>query len=155
MKINTGIDDNKRLAIVDGLSKLLADSYTLLVKTHNYHWNVMGPNFQSLHLLFEQQYNDLFTATDLIAERIRALGAPVPASFTQFAKLASIKESTTVPHAREMVKDLVESHETIRNVRTFLGAVEAGNDEATADALSGRLDVHEKSAWMLRAHLED
>lgn len=156
MKINSGIEEGKRQEIVEGLSKLLSDTYTLFLKTHNYHWNVTGPMFQTLHLLFEQQYNELFTAADTIAERIRSLGYPAPGSYAQFSKLTTIKEATGVPHAKEMIKDLVDSHETIaRTARSIFPVADAGADEATVDLLTGRLDVHEKAAWMLRSHLEE
>src|SRR3989338_1918039 len=111
MKIDTGIEEGKRQEIADGLSRLLADTYTLFLKTHNYHWNVTGPMFQTLHLLFETQYTELFTASDAIAERIRSLGFPAPGSYAQFSKLTSIKEATSVPRAKEMLKDMVEGHE--------------------------------------------
>jgi starvation-inducible DNA-binding protein len=156
MKLGTGIEAEKSGAIVEGLSRLLADTYTLLLKTHNYHWNVKGPMFQTLHLLFEQQYNELFMASDTIAERIRALGHPVPATYAQFAKLTSIKEKDGVPKALEMVKDLLDANETVvRTARTVYPAAESAADESTLDMLTGRLNVHEKAAWMLRSHLED
>ena len=156
MKIDTGIEEGKRQEIADGLSRLLADTYTLFLKTHNYHWNVTGPMFQTLHLLFETQYTELFTASDAIAERIRSLGFPAPGSYAQFSKLTSIKEATSVPRAKEMLKDMVEGHELVaRTARSLFPVAEAGNDEATMDLLTSRLDVHEKAAWMLRSHLEE
>jgi starvation-inducible DNA-binding protein len=155
MKINTGIDEGKRQEIVDGLSRLLADTYTLFLKTHNYHWNVTGPMFQTLHLAFETQYTELFAASDLIAERIRALGHFAPGSYAQFSKLTGIKEATTVPKAVDMIRDIMESNEAVaRTARSIFPAAEGANDEATMDLLTGRLNVHEKTAWMLRSHLE-
>lgn len=155
MKLNTGIEEGKRQEIADGLSRLLADTYTLFLKTHNYHWNVTGPMFQTLHLLFETQYTELFAASDLIAERIRALGHYAPGSYAQFAKLTGIKEATTVPKAVDMIRDIMESNEAVaRTARSIFPAAEAASDEATMDLLTGRLNIHEKAAWMLRSHLE-
>ena len=156
MKINIGIDETHRKDIAEGLTHLLADSYTLFLKTHFYHWNVTGPMFQSLHLLFETQYTELFTAVDAIAERIRSLGYTAPGSYTQFSKLASVEEATAVPKAKDMIADLVKGHETVaRTARSIYAKAEAGNDEATLDLLTGRLDLHEKTAWMLRSQLEE
>ena len=156
MKVNIGIDESSRREIADGLSKLLADTYTLFLKTHNFHWNVTGPMFQSLHVTFETQYNELFLASDAIAERIRSLGFPAPGSYSEFSKLTAVKEATTVPKANEMVRQLVEGHETLaRTARSIFPAAEKGADEATIDLLTGRLDVHEKTAWMLRSMLEE
>jgi len=156
MNINNGITEGSRKDIAEGLSVLLADSYTLLLKTHNFHWNVTGPMFQTLHLLFETQYNELFTAVDQIAERIRSLGYPAPASYAQFLKLTSIKEATTVPRAKEMIQELLRDNETVtKTARSLFPKAEAGNDEATLDLLTSRLDVHEKASWMLRSHLEE
>lgn len=155
MKINTGIEESKRQEIAGGLSRLLADTYTLFLKTHNYHWNVTGPMFQTLHLLFETQYNELFTAADLIAERIRSLGVYAPGSYAQFSQLTVIKEATSVPKAVDMIKEIMEANEAVaRTARTIFPAAESANDEATMDLLTSRLDVHEKAAWMLRSHLE-
>jgi starvation-inducible DNA-binding protein len=153
--IDIGIDDDKRKAIADGLSHLLADTYTLYLKTHNYHWNVTGPMFNTLHLMFETQYNELALAVDLIAERIRALGYPAPGSYTQYAKLSVIKESETVPPAMEMIADLVKGQEAVvRTARKMFPHVEAAADEPTADLLTQRMQTHEKTAWMLRSMLQ-
>ncbi len=153
--IDIGIDDDKRKAIADGLSHLLADTYTLYLKTHNYHWNVTGPMFNTLHLMFETQYNELALAVDLIAERIRALGYPAPGSYSQYAKLSVIKESETVPPAMEMIADLVKGQEAvIRTARKMFPHVEAASDEPTADLLTQRMQIHEKTAWMLRSMLQ-
>ena len=155
MKINIGIKENDRKKIADGLSHLLADSYTLYLKTHNYHWNVTGPMFQTLHLMFEAQYTELALAVDLIAERIRALGFPAPGSYHEFAKLTSIKEeSGGVPNANEMIKRLVEGQETVtRTARSLFPIVDKASDEPTADLLTQRMQLHEKNAWMLRSLL--
>ncbi len=153
--IDIGISQGDRQAIADGLSRLLADSYTLYLKTHNYHWNVTGPMFQTLHLMFETQYDELALAVDLIAERIRALGAPAPASYQEFAELSSIAEEGGRPDATEMVVRLVAGQEAVvRTARSVFPAVEEAHDEATADLLTQRLQVHEKTAWMLRSLLE-
>jgi starvation-inducible DNA-binding protein len=154
LTIDIGIDEADRLAITDGLSRLLADTYTLYLKTHNYHWNVTGPMFQTLHLMFETQYNELALAVDLIAERIRALGAPAPGSFREFSTLSSITEDTDRPDATEMIQRLVKSQETVvRTARSVFLVVEAAHDEPTADLLTQRMQVHEKTAWMLRSLL--
>ncbi len=156
MNVNIGIDENNRKRIADGLNKLLADTFTLYLKTHNYHWNVTGPQFQSLHVTFEAQYTELFQAGDAIAERIRSLGFPAPGSYTEFAKLTAVKEANGVPRAAEMVKQLVEGHETVsRTARSLYSAAEEGHDEVTLDLLTERLQVHEKTAWMLRSTLEE
>ena len=140
--------------VVDELSHLLADSYTLYLKTHNFHWNVTGPMFTTLHTLFETQYTELALAVDEIAERIRALGAPAPGSYTAFAKLSKVKEAQEVPAATAMVETLAGDHETVASVaRRVVAAAEAG-DPASADLGVRRIEVHEKSAWMLRSHLE-
>ncbi len=152
MKINIGISEPDRKAIVEGLSCLLADTYTLYLKTHNFHWNVTGPMFQTLHLMFETQYNELALAVDLIAERIRALGYPAPGSYTAYAKLSSVKEVDGVPTAKEMISLLVEAHETVtRTARKIFPVVEKASDEVSADLLVQRMEVHEKTAWMLRS----
>lgn len=152
MSINIGIKEKDRKAIADGLSRVLADSYTLYLKTHNYHWNVTGPMFNTLHLMFEQQYTELATAVDEIAERIRALGVYAPGSYKAFAKLTDIEEETDVPAAEEMVKRAVDGQETVvRTAREVFKLVDAANDEATADLLTQRMQVHEKNAWMLRS----
>lgn len=154
MQINIGITDQDRVAIADGLSKLLADSYTLYLKTHNYHWNVTGPLFNTLHLLFEQQYIELATAVDVIAERIRALGLPAPGSYKAYAELTSIEEDTTVPPAEEMIRELVKGQEAVvRTARSIFPVVDKASDEPTADLLTQRMQIHEKNAWMLRSML--
>ncbi len=152
MPINIGIEENDRRGIADGLSRLLADTYTLYLKTHNYHWNVTGPMFQTLHLMFEQQYNELALAVDLIAERIRALGFPAPATYGQFSALSSIKEEEGVPTAQEMIRKLVEGQEAVvRTARSVFTTADDANDQPTADLLTQRMQVHEKTAWMLRS----
>jgi starvation-inducible DNA-binding protein len=156
MPINIGIGESERREIAEGLSRLLADTYTLYLKTHNYHWNVTGPMFQTLHLMFEQQYNELALAVDLIAERIRALGFPAPATYSEFARLSSVNEEEGVPNAQEMIRKLVEGQETVaRTARTVFPTVEDANDQPTADLLTERMQVHEKTAWMLRSLLAD
>ena len=155
MDVNIGISKKDRAAIADGLSRVLADSYTLYLKTHNYHWNVTGPMFQTLHLLFETQYTELALAVDLIAERIRALGHPAPGTYKDFARLSSIKERTGVPRATDMIRDLVEGQEAVvRTAREVFPLVEKSSDEPSADLLTQRMQVHEKNAWMLRSLLE-
>lgn len=155
MSINIGISEANRKLIANELSKLLADSYTLYLKTHNFHWNVTGPMFQTLHLMFEQQYTELATAVDLIAERIRALGVYAPGTYLEFTKLTSIKETNGVPASKEMIAQLVDGHEAvIRTARNAFSAVEEANDEASADLLTQRMQLHEKTAWMLRSLLE-
>jgi starvation-inducible DNA-binding protein len=154
ISINIGIDEPQRLAIADGLSRLLADSYTLYLKTHNYHWNVTGPMFQTLHLMFETQYNELALAVDAIAERIRALGVRAPGSYAEFGALSSIDEDTDTPDAEEMIRRLVRGQEAvIRTARSIFEVVDAAHDEPTADLLTQRMQVHEKTAWMLRSLL--
>jgi starvation-inducible DNA-binding protein len=154
-KLNIGISDTDRKTIVYGLSRLLADNYTLYLKTHNFHWNVTGPQFRSLHLMFEEQYNELWQASDVIAERIRALGHYAPATSREFAKLSSIPEPDGVPSATDMIKQLVEGHETVcRTAREIFPMVDQASDEASADLLTQRMQVHEKTAWMLRSLLE-
>jgi starvation-inducible DNA-binding protein len=156
MKIDTGIPESDRKMIAEGLSRLLADSYTLYLKTHNFHWNVTGPMFQSLHLMFEGQYNELALAVDLIAERIRALGSPAPGSYADFSKLSSIKDAVGVPRAKDMIRELVAGHEAVtKTARTLFPNAEKVNDEATADLLTQRIQLHEKTAWMLRSLLEE
>jgi len=153
--MDIGISASDRAKIADGLSRLLADNATLYLKTHNFHWNVRGPMFQTLHLMFEVQYNELWLALDAIAERIRALGHDAPATYAQFAKLSSIKETAGVPEAKEMVRLLVQGHEAVaRTARKIFPAVEKAGDEPTADLLTQRLQIHEKTAWMLRSLLE-
>lgn len=141
--------------IIDRLSALLADSYTLYLKTHNYHWNVTGPMFTSLHTLFETQYTDLAMAVDEIAERIRTLGARAPGSYTEFANLAQVQEDTTSPKAVQMIEALVADQATVvASARALVEAANAIEDDATADLGIRRIDVHQKNAWMLRSHLE-
>ncbi len=152
MKIDIGLSDTQRNQIAEGLSKLLADSYTLYLKTQNFHWNVTGPHFKSLHLMFEEQYTDLAAAVDVIAERIRALGIFTPASYVQFSQLTKIKESLETPSWDKMIAQLIEGHETVvRTARALVPVVEAAKDEVTLNLLAERMDVHEKNAWMLRS----
>ena len=152
--LHMGIDEDQRVAIAQGLSRLLADTYTLYLKTHNFHWNVKGPMFNSLHLMFETQYTELALAVDLIAERIRALGEPAPGSYTAFAKLSSIKEAEGTPDAMDMVRILAEDQlAVVRTARAAFPLADAAHDEPTADLLTQRMQVHEKTAWMLRATL--
>ncbi|NDJ21930.1 DNA starvation/stationary phase protection protein [Nostoc sp. B(2019)] len=154
--VNIGIDETSRAKIAEGLSRLLADTYTLYLKTHNFHWNVTGPMFQTLHLMFETQYTELALAVDLIAERIRALGYPAPGTYSEYAKLSSIAETPGVPKATEMIGLLVEGQEAVvRTARSIFPVVEEVNDEPTADLLTQRMQVHEKTAWMLRSLLEE
>ncbi len=154
--IDTGISPKDRAKIADGLSRLLADNHTLYLKTHNFHWNVTGPMFNTLHLMFETQYNELWLANDLIAERIRSLGHPAPGTYAEYAQLASIKETPGQPKAEKMVRLLVEGNEAVvRTARAIFPAVEKAGDEPTADLLTQRMQVHEKNAWMLRSLLED
>ena len=153
--IDIGINEQDRKAIADGLSRLLADTYTLYLKTHNFHWNVTGPMFQTLHLMFETQYNELALAVDLIAERIRALGYPAPGTYGDYARLSLIKEEPGVPKAEEMIRRLVAGQEAVvRTARSIFPAAEKANDEPTADLLTQRMQIHEKTAWMLRSLLE-
>ena len=154
MSINTGLKQENRSEIVEGLSKLLADSYTLYLKTHNYHWNVTGPMFTTLHELFEEHYLELAEAVDVIAERIRALGEFAPGSYQAFSKLTEIKEETEVPDANEMINNLLDSHETIiRHARKVITSDAIEGDEVSADLLTQRMEFHEKTAWMLRSLL--
>ena len=153
--IDTGINDKDREKIASGLSRLLADTFTVYLKTHNFHWNVTGPMFNTLHLMFETQYNELWAATDPIAERIRSLGHAAPATYAEYGRLASIKETPGQPKAEEMVRLLVEGNEAVvRTARSIFPSVEKANDEPTADLLTQRMQVHEKNAWMLRSLLE-
>ena len=154
MQIDIGISDELRHEIGEGLSRLLADTYTLYLKTHNFHWNVTGPMFNTLHLMFETQYTELALAVDLIAERIRALGLPAPGSYAQFAQLTSIREEPQPPAAEEMIRQLVKDQEAVvRTARSIFPAVEKASDEPTADLLTQRMQIHEKNAWMLRSLL--
>jgi starvation-inducible DNA-binding protein len=155
-QINIGISTEDRAAITQGLSRLLADTYTLYLTTHNFHWNVTGPQFNSLHAMFMTQYTELWNAVDPIAERIRALGHPAPGSYAQFTKLSSLPDVPVVPpKAEEMVRVLVQGHEAVaRTAREAFPAAERANDQPTADLLTQRLDIHEKTTWMLRSMLE-
>ncbi len=154
-QIDIGISAKERKRIAEGLSHVLADTYTLYLKTHNFHWNVTGPMFNTLHLMFEAQYNELALAVDLVAERIRALGFPAPGSYSAYAKLSSIEEADGVPAAEEMTAQLVKGHEAVaRTARGVFPAVEKASDQPTGDLLTQRMQVHEKTAWMLRALLE-
>lgn len=155
-KINIGINEEHRREIAEGLAHLLADSYMVYLKTHNYHWNVTGELFHPLHEQFEQQYTELAEAVDEIAERIRALGHKAPGSFKEFSQLTSIKEDTEKPKALEMVRRLaIANEQVIRTSREALAAPKKADDEATIDLITQRLHVHSKAAWMLRSHLED
>jgi starvation-inducible DNA-binding protein len=153
--IDIGIDDKARKQISDGLAGLLADTYTLYLKTHGFHWNVEGPMFNTLHEMFMTQYTELWGALDLVAERIRALGFPAPATYQEFGKLSTIEETVGVPEAMEMVRILVKGHEAVaRTARKAFPAADKAGDESTADLLTQRLQVHEKTAWMLRSLLQ-
>lgn len=155
MKIDIGIGEKDRQKIAEGLSRVLADTYTLYLKTHNFHWNVTGPQFNTLHTMFETQYTELALAVDLIAERIRALGHHAPGSYKQYSKLSSIEEADGVPAATDMIKQLVEGHEAVaKTARKVFPAAEKADDQPTADLMTERLQVHEKTAWMLRSMLE-
>ncbi len=155
-RIDIGISDADRAKIAQGLSRLLADSYTLYLMTHNFHWNVTGPMFNTLHVMFMQQYTEQWNALDIIAERIRALGHPAPGTYKEFVKLASIQEVDGVPKATEMIRLLVNAQEaTARTARALLPVADKANDQPTLDLLTQRLDVHEKTAWMLRSLLEE
>jgi starvation-inducible DNA-binding protein len=155
MKIDIGIESTQREAIAKGLSRVLADSYSLYLKTHYFHWNVTGPMFQTLHLMFETQYTELALAVDLIAERIRALGVHAPGTYKQFASLTAIAEEDGVPKAQEMITKLVTGHETVaRTAREVFRLADEANDQPTCDLLTQRMQLHEKTAWMLRSLLE-
>ncbi len=156
MKVDIGIDKKDRKAIAEGLSKVLADTYTLYLKTHNFHWNVTGPMFQTLHAMFEEQYQELAMAVDEVAERIRVLGFPAPGSYKEFAELASIPETDGKPEATEMVRLLVEGNEAVaKTARSVFPTAEKASDESTVDLLTQRMRTHEKTAWMLRSLLEE
>jgi DNA-binding ferritin-like protein (oxidative damage protectant) len=155
MQIDIGIAEADRKAIAEGLNRVLADTFALYLKTHSFHWNVTGPMFNTLHTMFMTQYTELWNALDEVAERIRALGYPAPGSFSQFGKLASIGEEQGVPKAQEMIRQLVEGHEAVaRTARQVFPTAEQANDQPTADLLTQRLQIHEKTAWMLRSLLE-
>jgi starvation-inducible DNA-binding protein len=152
MQIDTGLAEEARQEIADGLSRMLADTYTLYLKSHGYHWNVTGPMFRSLHLMFEEEYIDLRDAVDQIAERIRSLGHPAPASYAEYGRLASITDEEGAPDAMEMVRRLARDHETVvRTAREVVKIAEEAGDVATADLATTRIDIHEKTAWMLRS----
>ncbi len=154
ISVNIGIEDSTREEIAQGLSRVLADSYTLYLKTHNFHWNVTGPLFSTLHLMFEGQYQELALAVDEIAERIRALGFPAPATYGKFSSLTSIQENEGIPEAEEMIRLLVQGQETVvRTSREMLPLLEKANDQPTLDLLTKRMQIHEKNAWMLRSML--
>ena len=153
--VNIGIGEKEREEIAQGLCRLLADTYTLYLRTHYFHWNVTGPQFRTLHLMFEEQYNELWTAVDMVAERIRTLGYPAPGTYSEFAKLTSIEEVVGVPAATDMIKLLVEGHEAVcRTAREVLEIADDADDAPTEDLLTQRLQTHEKYAWMLRSLLE-
>ena len=152
MEINIGITDESRATIATDLSQLLADTYALYLKSQNYHWNVTGPMFRALHLMFEEHYIELRDAVDAIAERIRSLGHPAPGSFTEFASLTGINDGDSASDAMTMVRDLATGHEgCARTARAVVEAAETAGDVATADLATVRVEVHEKTAWMLRA----
>jgi starvation-inducible DNA-binding protein len=154
MEVDVGIDEQARKEIAEGLSSLLADTYTLYIKTHGYHWNVTGPRFGSLHLLFEQQYLELQGAVDVIAERIRALGAFAPGSLAELVHLATVPDEQGVPGDDEMVRKLARGHQSIvKKVRPLVRTAQEAGDDATADLLTARIEVHEKAAWMLRSSI--
>jgi starvation-inducible DNA-binding protein len=154
-QIDIGIDSKERKVIAEGLSQLLADTYSLYLKTHNFHWNVVGPRFRELHLMFEEQYTELATAVDVIAERIRTLGFPAPGTYTEFAKMSAVVETTGVPTANEMIRILTEDNETVvRTARRILPRAQDAGDESTASLIADRMVVHEKTAWMTRSLLE-
>ena len=155
MELNTGISEQDREIIASGLSRLLADSYTLYLKTHNFHWNVTGPMFTTLHTMFETQYTELALAVDEIAERIRALGVRAPGSYTEFAALATVKDAEGTPKATDMIQILVDDLATVTaSAKAVFEAAEAAGDQASGDLAVRRMDVSEKNAWMLRSHLE-
>ena len=154
--MDIGISEKDRREIAQGLSRFLADTYTLYLKTHNFHWNVTGPMFQTLHLMFMDQYNEAWMAVDLVAERIRALGFPAPGSYAEFSRLTSIPESEGVPKAKDMIRELVAGQETVaRTARSIFPIAEKAGDQPTLDLLTQRMQILEKNAWMLRSLLED
>jgi starvation-inducible DNA-binding protein len=155
MTPDLGIAESDRTELTTQLSSLLADTYTLYLKTHNYHWNVTGPLFRSLHLMFEEEYTEMWAAVDDIAERIRSLGAPAPGTYAEYSRMSSVTEREGVPAATEMIEDLVVGHETVvRTARSLAKTAEGAGDLATADLATQRIDVHEKTAWMLRSMLQ-
>lgn len=152
MSINIGISEADRIKVADGLNRLLADSYTIYLQTHNFHWNVVGPRFHDLHILFEGQYTELSTAVDEIAERVRALGEPAMGTYKSFAEVSAIKEVEGVPLAEEMIQILTQGHEqVVRTCREVLSIAQAADDESSASLVGDRMRVHEKTAWMLRS----
>jgi len=154
LPVDIGIDEKQREEISQGLLKLLADTYTLYLKTHGFHWNVTGPMFQSLHTLFETQYNEMWMAVDEIAERVRTLDSWAPGSYAEISKLSTVKENKGRLEALQMVRSLVEGHETvIKTIRSIFPKAEKAGDQATVDLLTKRLEVHEKTCWMLRSQL--
>jgi starvation-inducible DNA-binding protein len=154
--LDFGISEQDRAEIVAGLSRLLADTYTLYLKTHNFHWNVTGPMFQTLHTLFMDFYNEQWLAIDTIAERIRSLGSYAPGTYEEFAKLTQIKPSNGIPKAKEMIRELIEGQDAVvRTARAVFPIAEKPNDQPTCDLLTQRMQIHEKNAWMLRSLLED
>lgn len=154
--MDIGISEKDRAKIVEGLNRLLADTYTLYLKTHNFHWNVTGPMFQTLHLMFMDLYNEQWMAVDLIAERIRALGFPAPGSYKEFAALTSIPDCEGKLNAKEMIRQVVEGQEiVVRTAREIFPVADKANDQPTLDLLTQRMQIHEKNAWMLRSLLED
>ncbi|MGB3809114.1 MAG: Dps family protein [Parvibaculum sp.] len=155
MAIDIGISEKDRMAVAEGLSRALADNYTLYLKTHNYHWNVTGPNFPQLHVMFEEQYRELWAATDVIAERLRAIGAIAPGTYAQLSKLTSIQEDNDVPSANQMVANLVKGNEQLTKVaREVFNIADKAGDEVTGDLMIERMTAAEKAAWMLRSTLE-
>jgi len=155
MAIDTGISAKNRAAIAQGLSRLLADTYVLYLKTHSFHWNVEGPMFQTLHLMFMDQYTEAWNAIDPVAERIRSLGHYAPGSYKQYVELATVKEAQGVPKAGRMIAELIAGQEAVaRTARSVLPLAEAANDQPTLDLLTQRLNIHEKNAWMLRSLLK-
>ena len=155
MKIDIGISDKDRKEVALGLSKLLADTYSLYLKTHSFHWNVEGPMFQTLHVMFMAHYTEMWNALDVIAERIRALGHYAPNGYSDMAKLTTIKESKSVPKANKMIEEAIQGHEAvIKTTRSIFEAAEKAKDQTTMDVLTQRLDIHEKTAWMLRSLLK-
>lgn len=155
MKIDIGISEKDRKEVAVGLSSLLADTYSLYLKTHSFHWNVEGPMFQTLHVMFMGQYTEMWNALDVIAERIRALGHYAPGTYSEIAKLTSIKESKSVPKANKMIEEAIQGHETvIKTIRHIFESAEKAKDQTTMDVLTQRLDIHEKTAWMLRSLLK-
>jgi len=155
MAMDIGIDQKDRTKIAQGLSRMLADTYLLYLKTHNFHWNVEGPMFQTLHQMFMEEYTEAWNAIDLIAERIRALGHYAPGTYKEYVKLGSIKETDGVPKAEQMVKLLIQAQEAVvRTARSVLPIAEDANDQPTLDLLTQRMQIHEKNAWMLRSLLK-